>query len=494
MMLHTGDLSRMNRCPRLAWLNWHHHEVQSPYYNMPESFSSLWVRAYGLENTPEGKTGDTNEDSLRLLEGNRIVRNIRFSWNGLRVRIPWLEKTEDGWKAVWPLMTPRVQEAWSMLVARKVAEKSGILITSQEVVTLDRSYIRNGELDLQKLFMRSARLENRKHRETSPIEELQAEMDLDLEDLIRKGQELMEADCPPAESGRHCAMGRRCAEYDICFDIADRSGNDTLFLRNVPGHFELPEGKISDLDPDFLQSWPTALAQYKASLSDPYVDRKRLRDWLEKTVHPYSYLDFEWDTFAVPPYDNMKPFDVLCFQFSLHTDTETGLEHSSFFGYGDCREAFIQALLEQVPPEGTIFVYNMEGAERLRLKQLAAQFPEYAHRLEQIWDRMVDLSKPFETGMYYDLKMKGRFSLKQVVRLFTDDPVYHDLKIRDGMEAVMAYRAYETADEARRLKIENELSRYCGMDTYAEYLVLHGLIRALEEPDNAQSDHPRTSG
>ncbi len=58
----------------------------------------------------------------------------------------------------------------------------------------------------------------------------------------------------------------------------------------------------------------------------------------------------------------------------------------------------------------------MEGAEKLRLIQLGEQFPQYADDLAQIYDRMIDLSKPFECGLYYDNRMHGHYSLKNILR------------------------------------------------------------------------------
>lgn len=57
----------------------------------------------------------------------------------------------------------------------------------------------------------------------------------------------------------------------------------------------------------------------------------------------------------------------------------------------------------------------MEGAEKLRLKQLGEQFPKYKEQLDQICDRMIDLSKPFECGLFYDNRMRGHYSLKKVL-------------------------------------------------------------------------------
>lgn len=88
-----------------------------------------------------------------------------------------------------------------------------------------------------------------------------------------------------------------------------------------------------------------------------------------------SYLDFEWETYAFPPYEGMKPFDVLVFQYSLHIEEQQELRHVGFIGERDCRRAFLEHLLAHIPKTGTILVYNMEGAEKLRLVQLAQQFP-----------------------------------------------------------------------------------------------------------------------
>ena len=116
----------------------------------------------------------------------------------------------------------------------------------------------------------------------------------------------------------------------------------------------------------------------------------------------------------------------------------------------------------------------MEGAEKLRLTQLAHQFPEYEEQLRQIWERMVDLSLPFSTGNIYDLKMAGHYSLKTLVPIFSDY-TYSDLDISYGIDAVEKWRAYVQASGEEKQIIYKQLEEYCGMDTYAEYIVYHAL-------------------
>ena len=232
-----------------------------------------------------------------------------------------------------------------------------------------------------------------------------------------------------------------------------------------------------------IEGFRLQYAQYMASKTQkPFMDRAALQVWMKQIKYPISYLDFEWDTFAIPPYKNMKPFDVLCFQYSLHVETSDGnLTHYNFFESKDCRRHFVEQLIKDLPKTGTILVYNMEGAEKLRLKQLASQFEEYREELESICSRMVDLSKPFEAGLYYNSKMRGHYSLKSILPVFSKDVSYHDLDIQNGLNAVFAYRTYDEKDEKEKKEVKEAISTYCQMDTYAEYVVYHGLIKEVEK-------------
>lgn len=488
MMLHIVNLEQLKKCPRLAWIQYHHKLDMMPFYNADIPFSELWAKAYGIEGTPCGKRGDTNETSLKLMESNDVVRWIRFSYRDLRVMIPWLQKCEGGWKAIYPHMSssPHQDLAWRMKITQEVAARCGVSIVSHEVIWINKEYVRGSDLDLQALFKRGDRLFGRRSKTGQSIEELLAETEIDLDALIDEAAQVLEGPCPQPEPGRSCHTGRRCVWFDDCFHPESMDGRDVAFLKGIPFKENLGITRMDQLDPAGLEGKPVAYAQYKASKSNPYMNKEAMADWMKDVSWPVSYLDFEWDSFAVPPYPGMLPFDVLCFQYSLHMEQEDGtLTHTSFFASGDCRKDFIESLIESIPEQGTIFVYNMMGAEQLRLKQLARQFPEYEAQLEQIWSRMKDLSKPFENGMYYDLAMKGRFSLKQVVNLFDSHGYYDKLDIRNGLDAVKAYRVHVRGDEDTKQAIETQIDQYCGMDTYAEYLVWHGLQKAMEDMKDA---------
>ena len=88
-----------------------------------------------------------------------------------------------------------------------------------------------------------------------------------------------------------------------------------------------------------------------------FIDKGAIRIWMKEHIHyPISYLDFEWETLAYPPYKGMKPFDVLTFQYSLHIEKENGdLEQRGFIGEKDCREDFIRHLINDSSKERKYF-------------------------------------------------------------------------------------------------------------------------------------------
>ncbi|MBP3853462.1 MAG: DUF2779 domain-containing protein [Erysipelotrichaceae bacterium] len=455
---------------------------------MEAPFSDYWMEYFDCRDCAQGKVGDDNSRSLKLLENNDTVCQLRLEYKGCRTRIPLLKKTEDGYMAVYPHLTsfPKESEAFAIKINQIIAGHVGIRITENRVFYLNRDYVRQDSLDLKECFLLADTLCNRKNKMNKTIQQCMDELDFDLDGLIEAVSSELEKETPTViQRSKNCTSGRRCPFYPECFDESKEPDNSILFLTTSQNKFRDYEKGIRyihEIDSSQLDGFRLQYAQYIASQKGRFVDGWALFSWLHHIQTPISYLDFEWDTFAIPPYRGMKPFDVLCFQYSLHIEREDEpLQHLDFFEPNDCREAFIQSLLKNIPKTGTILVYNMEGAEKLRLQQLGEQFPEYKEALDALCARMIDLSKPFEAGLFYDNRMRGHYSLKNVLPVFTDDYSYQQLNIQDGLDAVYAYRSYEKADRKQQMEIRDNIRNYCRMDTFAEYVVYHGLKEVEKE-------------
>lgn len=481
-MLHLSDIRKWERCERCFWLSTRKPKAFTPFVNVNENIYELVKQYFDLTDAFEGEANDDADKALNALETKNALLNARFSYRDLRIKVPLLLKKKDGFAMImiYRLSFPKEKEAQAIADMLYVLQKCGVPIVKVSALHLNGSYTRMGSLNVKELFVESDCLYNSKNKAHKTIAELVKDCYRDLDPILDELHGIVQKDEIPPKRKAACTRGGKCLFYEDCFQ--EKVDDDSLLHLMQSAHklSMLSEGKetMQEVDIERLEGTRQQYAQVMAArLHGCYVDKPQLRLWLRTHIqYPISYLDFEWETFVFPPYDKMKPFDVLAFQYSLHIEQQDGtLTHTGFIGEKDCREEFILSLLANIPKNGTILVFNMEGAEKLRLIQLANQFPQYEESLRQIWERMVDLSLPFASGTIYDLRQRGGYSLKRLVSIFSD---YHyaDLDISIGMDAVEKWRRYSMSEDAgERAEIYHQLEEYCAMDTYAEYIVYHAL-------------------
>jgi len=205
----------------------------------------------------------------------------------------------------------------------------------------------------------------------------------------------------------------------------------------------------------------------------PHISVKGIQAFLDTLQYPLYYLDFESITPAIPRYDNSRPYQQLCFQFSLHIEQEDGsIEHKEFLAEanGDPRPAFIEALKEALGDSGSIIVYS-KTFENSRLREIARDYPEHEEWVDKTIARVVDLYDPFKDFHYYHPNQKGSASIKKVLPALTDLS-YADLEINNGG---LASKSFESLYDAPSEEIRQQLLEYCKLDTLAEVEIVKKL-------------------
>lgn len=495
-MIHASEMIAMDRCARSAVLQ-REQPVEIPMAAAIESYSSLWIRACHLEDLESGKPYDTTEDTKRILAKGKGGLFLRLEYRGIRTKIAALLPVEGGYHAIYPALAlmPKDNLLPGMMLDSYIAGQLGIDIVSHEVIYMDKNYVRGEILEPEKLLIRSDHV--RKNRggfyEETIDEILEEDMpEVDFEGWIDEAHDLFDGgELPDPRRNRNCVGKRKCVYFEDCFQEDSLPASSIRHLSSSQNKQQMEaQGRktLAMADPAKIEGLPMQYAQIQAArLGGLFMDVPALQHWFSTIQYPLTYMDFEWDTYSIPPHPGMKPFEVLCFQYSLHiqrtedTDPEQ-LEHLNFFETGDCRRDFIEGLLRDLPAEGSILVFNLEGGEKLRLLQLARQFPEYETQINGIIDRLVDLAAPFESGHYYQLEQKGRFSLKTLLPLFSAENGYSGLDVHDGLQAVQAYRAcLKETDPEKAEQIANAISEYCAMDTLAEARLFHALKHKVEQ-------------
>ena len=121
--------------------------------------------------------------------------------------------------------------------------------------------------------------------------------------------------------------------------------------------------------------------------------------------------------------------------------------------------------------------------EKVRIRALAALYPDLSDHLMNIHDHIVDLMVPFQKRHYYCRAMQGSYSIKFVLpALFPDDPEldYHNLEgVHNGMEASAAFERMGDMNPQEREACRNQLLKYCGLDTLAMVKVWQKLTEVV---------------
>ncbi|MFO1316554.1 MAG: DUF2779 domain-containing protein [Burkholderiales bacterium] len=193
---------------------------------------------------------------------------------------------------------------------------------------------------------------------------------------------------------------------------------------------------------------------------------------------PRWFVDFETVGPAVPLWPGTRPYQKIPMQWSCHRqDADGTVTHLPPFldrGGGDPRRAFAESLVAAIGTTGPLMVYNaaFEGSV---LRQLAEAFPDLAHALAGMADRLFDLLE-LARAYYYHPQMMGSWSIKKVLPTIAPEMDYSgldDVHSGDMVEPVYFEMVAPDTPDARRAALAAALLAYCARDTL-------GMVRVAE--------------
>ncbi|MCQ2599248.1 MAG: DUF2779 domain-containing protein [Alphaproteobacteria bacterium] len=354
---------------------------------------------------------------------------------------------------------------------RYVLTQCGIKIRKCFIMTLNPEYVRNGNINLDELFALHDVTDNLQDLETvqNEINRIRAILEeSELGIAISKNKCSKFFDCPYKN---HC--WKDVPEYSV-FDAFKGALADDVYseyganLRNVPAEVRSKQIHPGDIEA-FLDNVDV-------------INKDTLHDFTKKLHWPLYFLDYESVMSAVPMFDNSRPYQQICFQFSLHVQKhpEAELEHYEYLhneSGTDPRPGLIRKLIETIGDTGSVVVYN-QGFEQGRNTEMARDFPEYTDQMLAINDRMVDLLIPFrERGLYRPCQ-NGSASIKQTLPAFVPEMSYANLGIHNGGEASDQFMTFmtgkQTAEQTKQMM--SNLHEYCGQDTMAMVRLLDVIL------------------
>lgn len=357
-----------------------------------------------------------------------------------------------------------------------VLTKLGYEVEKVCVAYINNQYVRQGEIEIEKLFT------------IEDFTQLAKDKFLEVEENIQSLRKLLESkEEPTCEIGSYCSKTYECEFKAFCrknlpkdgspnvFDLADCRTKEKFYNQGLITFEQLYEAGV-------LKEKQLQQVEVELKNLPPQIDVTEIKKFLNEIRYPLYFLDFESFNQAIPPYDNSRPYEQLVFQYSLHyQEKENGeLKHKECLAYpgSDPRRQIAEQLCKDIPLDSCVTAYNM-SFEKTRIKEMAEIFLDLKDHLMNIHDNIVDIMIPFRKRWYYTKDMQGSYSIKYVLpALYPNDPKfdYKNLEgVHNGGEASETFIKMQNMEKSELEEWRKHLLKYCELDTYAMVKVLDKL-------------------
>ena len=416
-------------------------------------------------------TEQLSRTTKEIEDGTTVIYEAALSFDNIFVKVDILRKHQGAWEIyeVKNSTSPKDHHYNDVAVQYYVLKGTGLLVSKAFLVHINNQYVRNGDIEVDKLFTVQDL--------TDDVIDNQAFV----ENEIREMREMLEGQEPDIDIGRHCSDPYECDFWGHCWQHIPE--NSIFSLRdNGPDKFELyRQGiiRLEDVPKDILPR--RQRIQIEGVLDKKNItDKTAIKAFLDTLWYPICFLDFE-TTFMVPIplFDGSRPYQKIPFQYSLHYLERDGAEpvHYEYLAQAklDPRREFLEKLLNQLPEDACVLVYN-QGFETGILNDLIQMFPEHEAKVANIINNVRDLMIPFRNKDVYRWEMEGSYSLKYVLPALVPELKYEEMDISDGGMAANAWLSlWEMEDSEEVDRIRNALIEYCKLDTLAMVRILEKL-------------------
>lgn len=374
------------------------------------------------------------------------------------------------------------QHIYDLAFQRAVLEDAGVPLDQLFVYHVDSFYRRQGDIEPQQLVGR-----------VRVTDEVAEKMDFTRR-AISRATRIAEAHEMPDPSPRHARLRSYQEWLEIYQSLAGALPENSIYLLpyvNAERINELLDAGVTTVEQikDLTGISASQLRYVEALRSgERYVDQEGVRAFLSSLTYPLYFLDYETSASLVPPFDGLKPYQQLPFQYSLHIQREPGgeIEHLEYL-HEDATNpapALLERLSKDIDYEGSVVVWYAPF-ETGRNRELAELYPSHSVFLEQLNARVIDLMDPFKDGLIVDPGFRGSASIKKVLPVLAPDLSYGVLEIQEGETASRLWKeaTLEGQHQEQRTAIYRDLREYCRLDTWAMVRIFQELMRLAEADD-----------
>jgi hypothetical protein len=407
---------------------------------------------------------------IEIENGAKVIYEAAFSYDNVFVKVDILRKSRGKWEIYEVKGSTGVKDVHydDIAVQYYVLKGSGLSVSKAFLVHINNQYVRQGEIEVDKLFT------------IQDFSNDVIEKQKSIKNEIDKMRRMLKSQEPNIDIGEHCTDPYDCDFCGYCWKhIPEKS---VFNLKGAgPNKFDLyRQGiiRLEDIPRDILPQ--SQRIQLEGTLDKKNITNKAaVKEFLDTLWFPICFLDFE-TTFMVPipMYDETRPYQQVPFQYSLHylEKENAELQHYEYLApaHVDPRKELLDKLLKEIPENACVLVYN-KTFEIGVLNNLAKWFPEYFDQIKNIILNIRDLMIPFRRKDIYRWEMEGSYSIKYVLPALVPELSYDDMEISDGgiaSNSWLSMRDLEDLDATERIR--KALLEYCKLDTL-------GMVKTIEK-------------
>ena len=470
------------QCNKILWLDVHHPEEREEINNTSvlengTQVGELAKNLFGFHidiNFSENLK-EMISDTEKLLKLDKvIITEASFVYENNFCSVDILKKDGDNYEIYEVKSSTHVNPIYLDDISYQayVLLNLGYNVTKCSIVHINSNYVRKGKLELDKLF------------KIVDVTDIVLSKQNSVKTKIKDINKYIDNPTEKDELGLHCIKPYNCPYFKYC--TGNLKENNVFNLKSLrkSKKFDLYKAgfiTFEDLLKSNIEDKYKKQLEIELGLKDEYIDKNKIKEFLNTLSYPLYFLDFETFEESIPSYDNTYPYMQIPFQYSLHyIEEENGsLLHKEFLAEPgiDPRRSLAEALIKDIPMNVCILAYNM-SFEKTVIKNLANIFPDLSKHLMNIHDNIKDLMIPFKND-YYTKNRLGSYSIKYVLpSLFPNDTSlnYKNLEmVHNGGEASNLYASMKNMSKEKQEILKNNLLKYCKLDTYAMVKILEKL-------------------
>ena len=273
----------------------------------------------------------------------KAIYEAAFQFNEVLVINDILVRDGSKWNAYEVKSSTSISETYLNDAALQyyVLSNSGIEINDFSIIYINNQYTRQGELDINELFIIE-----------SVLEYILPMQDSIKENVERLKKVITKKSTPYVEIAEHCHNPYKCGFFNYCREHIPEDSIFDFSGMHLKKKYEMyKEGiiKLDDVPDEYSLNKNNGIQLDVYKSGEPLIDKDAIENFLSELNYPLYFMDFETFQPAVPLFDNSRPYQQITFQYSIHykESKESELTHFEFLAEPgeDPREKFIKTLL-----------------------------------------------------------------------------------------------------------------------------------------------------